>query len=144
MTTEYSRRLRPGHTGWAEERFLDGEMATLEDDDGTTVCTVVRRVEPTVTCAGAEDTCTIIDVGGDIDHDIAPLLQLALSQALDGRTTVCCDLSDVTFFGAAGANTLLAAHRRATELGCAFFLRGVHGITGRVLAIVDPDRIIPR
>jgi anti-anti-sigma factor len=144
MTPEYTHRLRPGHTAWAEEMFLDGEIATIEDDDGTLVGTVVRRVEPTATGSGPEDSCTIVDVGGDIDHDMAPLLQLALSQAMDGRTTVCCDLSNVTFFGAAGANTLLAAHRRATELGCAFFLRGVHGITDRVLAIVDPDGIVPR
>jgi anti-anti-sigma factor len=144
MTPEYSHRFSPWHTASAEAMFLDGEIATIEDDDGTLVGTVVRRVEPIATGAGPEDRCTIVDVGGDIDHDMAPLLQLALSQALDGRTTVCCDLSNVTFFGAAGANTLLAAHRRATELGCAFFLRGVYGIIERVLAIVDPDKIVPR
>jgi anti-anti-sigma factor len=144
MSTEYSYRPRPEHTKWTEEKLLDGDIATVEDDDGTLVGTVRRRPEPAVAGAGPGDTCTIVAVGGDIDRDIARLLQLALSQALDGRTAVCCDLSDVTFFGAAGANTLLAAHRRATELGCAFFLRGVHGITDRVLAIVDPDRLVPR
>jgi anti-anti-sigma regulatory factor len=53
-------------------------------------------------------------------------------------------LRDVTFFGAAGANTLLAAHWRAAELGAAFYLRGVHGIADRVLTVVDPEGIVPR
>jgi anti-anti-sigma regulatory factor len=57
---------------------------------------------------------------------------------------VCCDLSQVTFFGAAAANTVLSAYRQATAPGNGFFLRGVHGITGRVLGIVDPDRVVPR
>jgi anti-anti-sigma factor len=144
MTTEYSHRLRLGHIELADELFVDGAVTTVTDGDGTIVGTVVRRLEAAPAGAEPGDSWTIVAVGGEIDGDIAPLIQLALSQALAGRTPVCCDLSDVTFFGAAGANTLLAAHRRAAELGCAFYLRGVHGITDRVLTVVDPDGIVAR
>jgi anti-anti-sigma factor len=93
---------------------------------------------------GAEDRLTVVAIDGEIDQDTAALVRLALSHALDGRTTVCCDLSRVTFFGAAAVNTVLAAHRQATDLGNGFFLRGVRGLTERVLTIADPDGVVPR
>jgi anti-anti-sigma factor len=94
--------------------------------------------------AGSGDPRSVVAIDGEIDQDTAPLVRLALSHALDGRLPVCCDLSRVTFFGAAAANAVLAAHRQASAAGNRFFLCGVQGITGRVLAIVDPDRIVPR
>jgi anti-anti-sigma regulatory factor len=63
---------------------------------------------------------------------------------VDGRNAVCCDLGRARFFGAAAADTLFAAHRRATEREHTFFLRGVHGFTARVLTLVDPDRVLTR
>ena len=49
----------------------------------------------------------------------------------------------VDFFGAAGVHALLRAHRHATRLGRTLTLRGVHGITERVLIIVGRDDLIP-
>jgi anti-anti-sigma factor len=92
----------------------------------------------------APSSLTIVAIDGEIDYDTAPLIGLALSQAVDGQTPVCCDLSRVTFFSAAGANVVLAGYRQATALGCAFFLDGVRGTTERVLAIVDPDGLVAR
>lgn len=94
--------------------------------------------------AGHGDWLTVVAVEGEIDQDTAPLVRLALSQALDGRAAVCCDLSRVTFLGAAGAGMLLSAHARAVASGRVFFLRGAWGITARVLDVVDPEGIVER
>ena len=126
---------QPGRPGGA---FPGGVTATVADDAETILVTVSTAL----TSAG--DPQTVVAVDGEIDQDTAPLVRLALSQALDGPMPVCCDLSRVTFFGAAAANTVLAAHRQATAFGKVFFLRGVQGITGRVLTIIDPDRVVPR
>jgi anti-anti-sigma factor len=102
------------------------------------------QVECESSDAGPEDALAVIEVVGEIDQNTAPLIELALERALDGRTSVCCDLSRVTFFGAAAAHTLLDAHGRAMETGRVFFLRGVRGTTARVLNLADPGHRIPR
>ena len=66
----------------------------------------------------------------------------ALTEALDANPRVCCDLSRVAFFGAAGANVVLAAHLRAPATGRHFTVRGVHGITELVLAITRLDEML--
>ena len=71
-----------------------------------------------------------------------PLLQLALTEALDANPSVCGDLSRVAFCGAAGANAVLAAHLRAAATGRQFTVRGVHGITRLVLSITRLDQTL--
>jgi anti-anti-sigma factor len=142
MTAQHPHRPALRHPGEAGELFTDGVTATVADDARTILVTISRPAEAALT--GAGDLLSVVAIDGEIDQDTAPLVRLALSHALDGRLPVCCDLSRVTFFGAAAANAVLAAHRQATALGNVFFLRGVQGVTGRVLAIVDPDRVVPR
>jgi anti-anti-sigma factor len=108
------------------------------------VVRVSRSLEPALTGNGETDPLTVVDIDGDIDYDTVPVVRRALTQALDGRTPVCCDLSRVTFFGADAFHALMAAHQRAAGLGCPFFIRGAWGITDRVLAITDPDRVLAR
>ena len=108
---------------------------------GPALVTLSRRVEWESVGGGP---LSVVRVGGEIDQDTAPLVALALARALDAHASVCCDLSEVTFFGAAGAHALLAAHRRALETGRAFSLRGVHGVADRVMEALDPGQSIPR
>ena len=142
MTAERPRLLDLRHVSETRAPFADGATATVADDAGAVRVTVSRSAGTTP--ASAEAPLTVVAIEGEIDEDTAPLVRLVLARALESRAAVCCDLSGVTFFGAAAANTALVAHHRASALGQVFFLRGVRGITGRVLAIVDPDRVVPR
>jgi anti-sigma B factor antagonist len=84
----------------------------------------------------------VVSVTGDLDADTSPLLHLALTKALDANRWVCCDLSRVDFFGASGANTILAAHQHATGAGRHLTVRGVHGLARLVLAITGLDQVV--
>ncbi|WP_250001944.1 STAS domain-containing protein [Actinoplanes sp. M2I2] len=77
----------------------------------------------------------VIDVAGEIDAETAPVLRTALTQAIRHNRRVCCDLSRVAFLGADGANTIFGAVRSADDTGCAFSVRGVHGISALVFQI---------
>jgi anti-anti-sigma factor len=85
----------------------------------------------------------IVQVKGDVDADTVPVLRAALLHALGRDAVVRCDLSEVGFFGAAGANTLAAAGLRAVEAGRRLELCGVHGVTRRVVVIAGLDRVLP-
>jgi anti-anti-sigma factor len=143
VTAEYPS-LHAGPTEPLGRPLLDHASASITAADGTTVVTVSRRIEPKAPGAGAHSQQTVIAVDGEIDETTAPLMQLILRQGLETSTSVCCDLSRVTFFGAAGARVLLRASVQAGMTGCVFHLRGVHGMTARVLTVVDPGRSISR
>jgi anti-anti-sigma factor len=150
MTTEQPFRRppwlidHPGRVEQVRQPFSDGVAASVADADGETVVTVSSRVERESSDAGPDDALTVIAIDGEIDQDTAPLVRLALEQALHGRTSVCCDVSRVSFFGVAAAHTVLDAHSHAVETGCVFFLRGVRGTAARVLNAVDPCHRVPR
>jgi anti-anti-sigma factor len=122
----------------------DGVMVTVVDDNGATVLAVRSWTEPAPPAAERDDALTVIAAEGDIDLDTESLLRNVLAQTLSGRAAVCCDLSRVTFFGAAAANLLLDTHRHAAEAGQQFFLRGAGAMTEHVLAVADPQRVIAR
>ena len=126
---------RPDHP---PRPFPDGPATTVAGCDGAVLATLTRRVGPV-----PGGSLTVIAVDGDIDQDTAPLVRAALVEALDHESRVCCDLSRVDFFGAAGINTMLAAHHHAAALHRAFSLRGVHGLAGRVLSIAGLTGVIP-
>jgi anti-sigma B factor antagonist len=142
MTAQQPRLPDLRHLHEAGKDLTDGVRATIADGAETILVTLTRGTGAGL--AGAGDPLTVVAIEGEIDLNTAPLVRLALSHALDGRTAVCCDLSEVTFFGAAATNTVLAAHQQAAALHLVFFLRGVHGLVGRVLAILDPDRLVAR
>jgi anti-anti-sigma factor len=91
--------------------------------------------------SGASGTL-VAAVAGEIDLVTAPLLQAALVDAVDHHREVCCDLSEVTFFGAAGINALVIAHERAARAGSRLLIRGAHGITRRVLQITGLEDLL--
>jgi anti-anti-sigma factor len=85
----------------------------------------------------------VVEVRGDVDADSVTVFRAALLHALGRDPVVRCDLRDVRFFGAAGANALAAAALRAAEAGHRLELCGVHGVTRRVLVIAGLDRVLP-
>ena len=110
--------------------------------DGTVLVEVSRHTEhPAGEVPGGtgESPLVVIDVVGDIDGDTAPLLHTALTRAVRRNRRVCCDLSRVDFLGAAGVNTIVAAVHDADEAGCAFSVRGVHGISAGVFRLTGLD-----
>jgi len=133
---------RFGHIG-PSGPFRDGATVTVVDDDGVIVLTLRSWTEPgRPTATEPAGPVAVVAADGDIDMDTAPALRHMLARALDCRPTVCCDLSQVTFFGAAAGNLLLAMHGRATETGHLLLLRGARAMTEYVLAVVDPYRIV--
>jgi anti-anti-sigma factor len=112
--------------------------ATVAGFDGTVIATVARNDE----YVPSEGLLAVVAVAGDVDHDSAPLLSSTLTSAIDGNPRVCCDLSEVDFFGASGAHTMLAAHWHATTAGRRFTVRGVHGLARRVFGITGLDLVL--
>jgi anti-anti-sigma factor len=151
MTTDFPHRLRAGHVRRPRPaQIMDptGDRGTalvrpVASPEASPVASVVRRIERESSDA-SDEALTVVVIDGEIDADTAVLVRLALADALDGPAPVCCDLTGVTFFGAAAARTVLAAHSCAMATERIFFLRGVRGITAKVLDVVDPDRLVPR
>jgi anti-anti-sigma factor len=112
--------------------------ATVVNHDGAVLVTVSRHLEYN---APADDEL-VVTVAGDLDQDTAPLVEIALTTALEQHRRVCLDLRDVTFFGAAGANTVVAAHLHAARTGGRLTLRGVPGIVRQVLKITRLDQLL--
>jgi anti-anti-sigma factor len=119
-----------------------GVSATLAGFDGVVIARITRHREAGLTCPRLWQELIVVSVTGDLDADTGPLLHIALTQALQANPNVCCDLSRVAFFGAAGANAVLAAQLCAAASGRQFTVRGVHGITRLVLAITHVDEIL--
>ena len=95
-------------------------------------------IEPilTVTTDAPAPGVMVLSAAGEIDHDSHHVLGEAAETALrQGGERLVIDLTEVTFFGAAGVRVIIAARQHAASLGRAFRLRGVHGTTGRVLAL---------
>jgi anti-anti-sigma factor len=113
--------------------------ATVAGFDGVPIATITRYHEPVGGDPGADDALLVVAVSGDVDADTAPLLRIALTEAINSRPQVCCELSGTEFFGAAGVNTLLTAHQHATTTGCHFTVRGVHGIARWALTVTGLD-----
>jgi stage II sporulation protein AA (anti-sigma F factor antagonist) len=140
-----------GAPGFADSQ--PGVSATVAGFDGVVLATVSRHSEAVAALpdpveaavnrgATAAGMVGVVAVDGDIDHDTAPLLLLALTESIDGHRLVRCDLSRTAFLAAAGANALLAAHRHALRTGSRLTLHGAHGITRAVLTIVGLDHVL--
>lgn len=142
MTVQQAYRW--GHIDADGPALRDSATVTVADDDGATLLTVRSWTEPGPSGITPARPVTVVAADGDIDLDTASLLRHALVQAFGGGGPVCCDLSGVTFFGAAAANLLLAMHRRAAEAGQLLLLRGVRAMTEHVLTVADPHRVIAR
>jgi anti-anti-sigma regulatory factor len=140
MTTENSHRIRADHVRRPRPSAPAGLITNPTRDLGAPVITVNSRIER----ESSGETLTVVAITGEIDADTTAQVGLALANALNGPAPVCCDLGDVTFFGAAAAHTILAANSYAIAREQILFLRGVRGITAKILDVVDPDGLVPR
>ncbi|MCG5440670.1 STAS domain-containing protein [Micromonospora foliorum] len=103
---------------------------------------VTRYTEPTNLSATVSADRMVVAPVGYVDMDTAPRLATALMNAIDSHPEVCCDLSGVGFFSAAGVHVLLVARDRANRVGSRFSIRGATGITQRVLRITGVERLL--
>ena len=131
----------PGHSPNGSDRAAIGPpalSASVAGFDGAVIATISRHNE----YVEGSGYTAVVGVVGDVDLDAAPLLHRTLVSAIDGNARVCCDLSEVRFFGASGADTMLAAHWHASAAGRRFSVRGVRGLTRRVFDITGLDRVL--
>ena len=85
------------------------------------------------------DGIALLRVAGEVDYCTAPVLGLALKEALrEGASEVFVDLAQVSFFGAAGAAALVVARQRCQRRGAAFAILRPSGAALRVLNLTDP------
>jgi anti-anti-sigma factor len=69
----------------------------------------------------SDDGIALLRVAGEVDYWTAPVLGMAVKEALrQGAAEVFVDLAQVSFFGAAGASALVVARQRCQRLGAAF------------------------
>ncbi|NEB78656.1 STAS domain-containing protein [Streptomyces sp. SID14478] len=86
---------------------------------------------------------TVITVRGEIDHDTAGPLRLALSAAGDEAVPrVVVDLSGVTFMDSSGLNTFLTAYARFSEAGGWLRLAGPQGSPLRTLRLLGMATVL--
>jgi anti-sigma B factor antagonist len=71
----------------------------------------------------------VVAVTGDLDHTTAPGLRLQLNETIaeHPRSTVCVDMSAVTFMDSVGLGVLIFAYKRAVQAGSS-------------LTVVNPSR----
>jgi anti-anti-sigma factor len=112
--------------------------AVVIGSDGVALTTITRHTE-----RPAHGTpLVVVAVADDIDQDSAPTLQATLSEALEANPQVCCDVSAVTFFGAAGAHTMHEAYRLAVAHSAGFTVRGARGLTREILEFVGLREVL--
>jgi anti-anti-sigma factor len=116
---------------------------TVTAADGTVLIEISRHTENSAEHPGSAtpSPVVVVDVVGDVDVDTTAVLHTALRHAIERNRHVCCDLSRVAFLSAAGVNTILAALRHADSAGCAFTVRGAHGVSAHVFKITGLDAL---
>ncbi|MGH3786750.1 MAG: STAS domain-containing protein [Pseudonocardiaceae bacterium] len=92
------------------------------------VCFVIEQPMPDV---------RVVRVSGELDLLTTPLLEIRLQQCIEKRVGhLVVDLGGVTFLGAAGLTSLVAARKAATGLGVQLHLSGTdHRAVARPLDI---------
>ena len=86
----------------------------------------------------SDDGIALIRVAGEVDYCTAPVLALAVNEALrEGASEVFVDLAQVSFFGAAGASALVVARRQCQRWGAGFAILRPSRATLRVLSFTD-------
>lgn len=110
-------------------------VGSAEADSSELSFQVTRFVEPLDLSAAISADRMVVAPVGYVDMDTAPRLATALFNAVDSHPEVCCDLTGVSFFSAAGVHVLLLAHERADRVGSRFSIRHASGVTLRVLRI---------
>lgn len=91
-----------------------------------------------------QDGCTVVELRGELDISGASGLRERLFDILAGQeTSLILDLSGLRFIDSTGISVLVAAERRAHELGGSVSLAGPQKIVARVLHVTSLDRHFP-
>ena len=86
----------------------------------------------------SDDGIALIRVAGEVDYCTAPVLALAVNEALrEGASAVFVDLAQVSFFGAAGASALVVARRQCQRWGAGFAILRPSRAALMVLSFTD-------
>jgi anti-anti-sigma factor len=86
----------------------------------------------------SDDGIALVSVAGEVDYCTAPVLGMAVNEALRVRASeVFVDLAQVSFFGAAGASALAAARRRCQRHDAGFAILRPSRAALRVLSFTD-------
>jgi anti-sigma B factor antagonist len=93
----------------------------------------------------SDDGIALLRLTGEVDYCTAPVLGLAVKEALrEGASEVFVDLAQVSFFGAAGASALVVARQRCQRRGAAFAILRPSRAALRVLSFTDLVGAQPR
>ncbi|WP_250002957.1 STAS domain-containing protein [Actinoplanes sp. M2I2] len=97
----------------------------------------------TVTVGKADGRVTVLTVGGELDRDIAHVLEEAGRAALgSGVERLVLDLGGLAFCDSSGLRTFVLLHRLAGERGASLRLAEVHPPVSTVIAVVNLDRML--
>lgn len=91
-----------------------------------------------------QDGYAVVELHGELDISSASGLREQLFDILAGQAaSLILDLSGLSFIDSTGISVLVAAERRAHELGGSLSLVGPQKIVARVLHITSLDRHFP-
>jgi anti-anti-sigma factor len=86
----------------------------------------------------------LLSVGGDIDLTTAPQLHAEMLTRLQPGRVMYLNLTGVTFIDSSGLHVLLAAHRRAAQLGGHLLLTGTSARVERLLELTGTAALFTR
>ncbi|WP_433796420.1 STAS domain-containing protein [Actinoplanes sp. CA-252034] len=93
----------------------------------------------------AGESCTVVEVGGQLDMDTVPQLDGFLRDvADDGAARVVLDLTDVSFLDSSGLGLLVAWLKELSAAGGWLRLAGVQQLVAYVLQVSAVDRAVDR
>ncbi|WP_433649342.1 STAS domain-containing protein [Micromonospora zamorensis] len=142
LQTHFDRSPPAVSQGLVAPATLTMRQAAPEVESSELSFHVARFTEPTDLSATISADRMVVAPMGYVDMDTAPRLATALFNAVDSHPEVCCDLSGVGFFSAAGVHALLLARDRAEQVGSRFSVRGASGVTLRVLRITGVEPLL--
>jgi len=89
------------------------------------------------------DTTVVLHLHGELDMATTPVLDQALTSALNNRATdLVVDLSCLTFMDSTGISMLLSAVQRSDQAGKAFRVRSPNRPVRKALRLTGVDRIL--
>lgn len=87
------------------------------------------------------DGYVVVELRGELDLSNASGLRARLMEVLAGESaSLILDLSGLAFMDSTGVSVLVAAERRAIELGGTISLAGAQKVVARVLRVTSMDK----
>jgi anti-sigma B factor antagonist len=88
-------------------------------------------------------TCTVVQVGGELDMDTTPMLEDALREVVDaGARQVVLDFAGVPFMDSSGLGLLVVSLKRLDDLGGRLCLAQVQAAVRNVMVLSAVDTVL--